>query len=674
MDFIPFKTALARRFEDLSRYTLYRTAVERDVLWDTYLGSFPPGSNPMFRQRTEHDCSCCRNFVKVAGGLVAIVGNELVSIWDVTVNQPAYQVVADAMSRLVKSHPIGNIFLHTERTVGTDVNHEDANGTIRTWDHFFLRLPMRNQGGCVCDRDSIGPSLSRSRSSHDVFLRSLSDISMDSIETVLDLIDQNSIYRGEEHGSTVREFLRLKKESAELDEAGLDLFVWSNVGVVHESVARIRNTVIGSLLTDVNDGIDVDDAVRSFEAKVAPTNYKRPTALVTKAMVSAARAKITELGLASALERRFATLEDVSVKYVIFVDRGSRQTIGMGDVFDDVPVRSSVVRNLDRIEVVSMDRFVSEIVPGLSLMEVMFDNRLTANLVSLIAPVDPASSSLFKWDNRFSWSYNNDVADSIRERVKSAGGDVTGDLCCRLSWFNYDDLDLHMIEPNGYEIYYPNKGRLSPCGGTLDVDMNASVRHTRQPVENIFYRSKASMGEGTYYLFVYQFNRRESIDVGFNAEIDYMGTTYNFVYDKVVSDARKVIVAKFLYSHRSGIEILESLPIGRNSKVVWNLETNKFHRVSAMMLSPNHWGERGTGNRHHFIMLEGCRNDGQARGFYNEFLREDLSPHRKVIEIVGSKVRTEVSDRQLSGLGFSSTQRNEILVKLNGARMLRVTI
>ena len=140
----------------MSERRLFTTTAEGAALWDRYLSSFPEGANPIYKTRTEHDCSCCRNFVKVAGGLVAIVGNELVSLWDVTVDQPAYQVVADAMSRLVKSHPIGNFFLHTERTVGTDVNHEDANGTVRTWDHFFLRLPMRNQGGCVCDRDSIG--------------------------------------------------------------------------------------------------------------------------------------------------------------------------------------------------------------------------------------------------------------------------------------------------------------------------------------------------------------------------------------------------------------------------------------------------------------------------------------------------------------------------------------
>lgn len=31
----------------------------------------PAGTNPIFRERTEHDCSCCRNFVKNLGNVVA---------------------------------------------------------------------------------------------------------------------------------------------------------------------------------------------------------------------------------------------------------------------------------------------------------------------------------------------------------------------------------------------------------------------------------------------------------------------------------------------------------------------------------------------------------------------------------------------------------------------------
>lgn len=66
-------------------------------------------------------------------------------------------------------------------------------------------------------------------------------------------------------------------------------------------------------------------------------------------------------------------------------------------------------------------------------------------------------------------------------------------------------------------------------------------------------------------------------------------------------------------------------------------------------------------------MLDGCLNDGKARGFFNEFLNEELTTHRKVLEVVGARMKTEESVNQLSGLGFSSTQRNSVLCRVKGS-------
>jgi hypothetical protein len=65
-------------------------------------------------------------------------------------------------------------------------------------------------------------------------------------------------------------------------------------------------------------------------------------------------------------------------------------------------------------------------------------------------------------------------------------------------------------------------------------------------------------------------------------------------------------------------------------------------------------------------MLDACCNEGQARGFFNEFLTNELEPHRKTMEMVGAKMRTEESERQLSGIGFSSTKRDSVLVRVKG--------
>ena len=184
------------------------------------------------------------------------------------------------------------------------------------------------------------------------------------------------------------------------------------------------------------------------------------------------------------------------------------------------------------------------------------------------------------------------------------------------------------------------------------------------------------MKEGTYTLFVHNWCKRESTNVGFEVEIDYLGEVTKYAYENAVAADKIVVVAKFNYSHSGGIEIIESLSSSSVSKKLWGLDTQNFQRVNILMLSPNHWDGRGIGNKHYFFMLDGCVNDGQARGFFNEFLRGELDKHRKVIEIVGSKMKTEESVNQLSGLGFSETKHNEILVRVKGnfTRTLKVQI
>ena len=671
MNFITFKQAVAKQFDMMAKYDLFTTKVEKDDLWATYLSSFPEGSNPIYKTRTEHDCTCCKQFIRDVGNVVAIIDGKVVSIWDVALDDMDYQTVTNFMSALVKSYPIDNAFLSPERTAGTDKNFQDLlEGKVKEWNHFFVNIPA----AYVCK--DMGPKLGESRATHDVMFRSMTEIKTDAIDTVLELIAQNSLYRGEEHKFAVESFkalntLYLKQVKGELARGvsvtypdHLDLFVWSKIKSLPQSVSRIKNTAIGTLLTDLSEGVELDHAVASFEAKVAPQNYKRPTAPVTKAMIDSAKKKIEELGLVSALERRYATINDITINNILFANRDARQAIS-GDVFDTLITKSEKPK-LDKVEDVSIEDFLEHIMPKAESIEIMMDNSHTGNLVSLIAPVDPTALNMFKWDNKFSWSYNGEMADSIKERVKQAGGNVTGELCCRLAWDYSDDLDFHMLEPDGGHIYFSTRRETSRCGGRLDVDANGGSGMMAKPVENIFYEKLSTMKEGIYTLKVHNYYRRSS-GVGFTVEVDILGTIHTMQFDKVVSTGKYIEVAKLKYSKAKGLEIIESLPSTQSVKEVWGVNTNTFIPVNVVMMSPNFWDGHGVGNKHYFFMLDGCLNDGKARGFFNEFLKPDLDAHRKVIEMVGSKMKTEESSQQLSGLGFSSTQRNSLLCRVKGS-------
>jgi len=663
--FTEFKLAVQKQFKRMQKYELFVVNVEKDLVWDTYLSSFPEGSNQIFRERTEYDCQCCKSFIRSVGRTVAIIDGKIESIWDIENIGGNFQVVADALSDLIKSKPIDNIFLNIEKTAGTDSNKQMLeSGDILTWEHFFVKIPNK----FVVSGLDKGTKLSDARSTKDVFLRALKEISKDSIDIVFDLIEQNSLHRGTENKTSVDTFRQLKNLFIKLtNDTDREIFCWSHVNSFSKAVTKIRSSSIGTLLIDLSKDRDLEDAVKSYEDKVSGTNYQRTTALVTKSMITNAQNRVKELGLEDSLKRRFAITEDITINNVLFANRETRKIMDEFDeMISNVPEK---VKNLDRVEEVTIDSFIENILPKADSIELMIENAHIPNFNSLIAPVNPDAHRMFKWHNNFSWAYNGGFADDVKTKVKNAGGNVDGDFRASLSWYNYDDLDLHMRLPNGAHVYF------SHCfdhdtGCKLDVDMNAHGGDTRSAVENICIPSRDKMPEGEYTISVKNYCRRENVDVGFEVEMEFDGIVHSFGYAKAVPDGRTIKVVAFKYSRSKGIEIIDSIPSSQTSKEVWGISTHQFHNVSMVMHSPNYWDEKTFGNKHYFFMIDNCINENPARGFFNEFLRSEFREDRKVFEILGSKMKTEDPSEQLnqlSGLGFSSTKRNSVLCRVKGS-------
>lgn len=643
---------------------LFVVDLEKNALFEAYLAALPE------HLRQEHNCHCCRHFLNNYGNIVAIENSVVKTLWEFEVVEP-YDAVPDALHALVKAAPIKSIFVTSEHHLGTDSNVQRLpTGEVIRWTHFYAK----NVASRIHrDRHSIDAVVGSANTNRQVFERALKELTVEASETVLELISQNSLYRGAEFKSVVSSFLKQQKEVAGLSEEALTLYTLANL----RRATSIRNSAIGTLLVDLSEGRELDSAVAAFEQKVAPTNYRRPTAIVTKGMLEKAEKDLAELGLLDSLARRHAQVDDIPVDVVQFVDRSAGDSKGGGlfdTLKDDLPVDP---KTFSRVEEVTIDRFLSEVIPTATGIEVLVENKHIGNLVNLTAPVNPDASPLFNWSNGIAWAYKDGNADSVKEKVKAAGGRVDGELRISLSWYNYDDLDLHVIEPDGNEIAFHRKSS-SNGNGRLDVDMNAGGGTTREPVENVIFVDETKMLEGTYRVSVNNFNRRESLDTGFNVEIECKGEVLDFQVDKSPTTSKTLRAAEFKYSKEKGV--YDVMGIGDNSssgskavsKDVFGISTNKFQKVSMILPSPNHWdSEAKKGNLHTLFILDKARTDAEVRGIFNEFLKPELNAHRKVFELLGNKSKIAPAENQLAGLGFSSTQNAEVICRVTG-RMTRL--
>ena len=146
MEFKNFVSLLQEYFKEISKDVthLFEVEADKDELWELYLNSFPSGTNEIFRERREYDCSACRQFIRNAGNIVVVKNNELKTIWDFQTNDDKFQPVINALSEYVKQNSINSIWLSDAPRVGVEKNFElSKNERVTTWHHLHLNLPER---------------------------------------------------------------------------------------------------------------------------------------------------------------------------------------------------------------------------------------------------------------------------------------------------------------------------------------------------------------------------------------------------------------------------------------------------------------------------------------------------------------------------------------------------
>lgn len=673
---------------------LFKATISGREVWKLYLEGF--GNDKTFRdpESGEHNCNHCNNFIKRYGNIIAIdKDGNVMTLFDVKTTKE-YQKSIDSMAKAVKSSEIANVFFETynelnslpyEKTtktlsvfrLGVEENHKvytpdeaKAFGVVEagkayTFSHFYLDLPTAfvDKSG-----ESIESIMSKHRDAKTVFQRAMEEIPLATLELVRDLINQGSLLNGEAHAFKIEQIIPLKKAYNSVRVNEKDAWCWLKSHNL--PFAKFKNELIGVLCSELAEGEELNKACQSWNKRVDPANYMKAVAPITNNQKKEAKKFVEENGYVESFDRRHATLSDIKVTEILHSNVGDGK-IKEVSMFDDVPTKKSQHKRNEfkGIEEVGIEKFMEDILPNCTSVEALIENRHEGNFVSMTTINQDDCKDIFKWDNPYSWTYKGNLAgkSQIKEAVKSQGGKVDGVLRFSIMWaedtIDNSDLDAHCKEPRGNEIYYSNRINRS-TGGNLDIDITNPQSHKRggkDVVENITFPDLSRMDDGVYKLFVRQFSARNS--QGFKAEIEFNGELFSYEYNTPVRGDIQVAEVTLKNGEFTIKHILESTS---SNKEIYGVETNNFHKVNLMCLSPNHWGINKSGNKHYFFMIDDCKADVSLRSFHSENLKPDLAEHRKVLEVLGAVNMIEPADTQLSGLGFNSTVSDSLVLKLGG--------
>ncbi len=157
-------------------------------------------------------------------------------------------------------------------------------------------------------------------------------------------------------------------------------------------------------------------------------------------------------------------------------------------------------------------------------------------------PVSTSGSGSFEKSFTIQTSQEIDGGFVILVALKDANGDVgthdrfsveyleagTGLLQVSVVWDQLTDVDLHLLEPGGEEIYWAND--VSENGGELDVDSNPDCDIDYINNENIFYSENDIVEGGEYVVGVDLFSACVSAKTNYSVSAWYNGVAVKPTY------------------------------------------------------------------------------------------------------------------------------------------------
>jgi hypothetical protein len=432
----PIETDLSREgdgydqlLEDIRRS--FDISIENDVplfttnaenLYDIFLANLPEEA------RQHYTCRACRDFVNRYGGLVtidALTGKTTPIMWRLQSNVAVFfRDALQAMFDMVKNAKVTGVFLTDEKRLGMP--------KTGVWTHMAVYIPKEDRR--FKHRDRIftpGQKMAEKNEDYGMLMRACANYKKETVESAVNLLRSNSLYRSEKILGIAEWFLELKQHHG---NRKFNNIAWSRVATAPVGFCHISSSMIGTLLDDIEAGMDFETVKRRFDEKMNPTKYQRPKAAPTAQNVARAEEIVAKLGIANSLKRRFARLDELQKLWVPRVDIPKEAKGVFGSVFGKVKTKDAINKREPVTAdggVMTWEKFSRTVLPNAKKIELYIPYHKNS-YAALVTAVDPEAPPIVKWDteenrNPFSWYlYSNGSYPANWNLISGSYIEVTG--------------------------------------------------------------------------------------------------------------------------------------------------------------------------------------------------------------------------------------------------------
>lgn len=401
MDFYSdFENLIRERVAAVGKTPVFTTAICKGTLWNLFL----EGIDPAHRQY--YNCHCCRHFIERFGGLVYITeeGETTPVLWNPSGVNSFFKKSVQLLFGYVSHSNVNGVFYHNELVWGTPATKE--------WTH--LHGPCRG----VFKADA-SVKMSEKLEEFKMLKNGLAYYDKEVIDTAVQLLNSDALYRSEKAAQFATWLQSIDRHNNNL--------IWKSVATAPTGYCHVRTSVLHTLLDDLLAKMEFPDIAKRWADKMDPLQYRRPTALPKMGAIVQAEKLFQEMNCASALKRRFATLDDV-LEFE-WKPTPSKSTAGLfGHLKDEIKPPKHSLKLPETF--ITWEKFKRTV---LSIAEsIQIHVPYKGNFYGLLTAVDPDAKPILQWDglegfprNPVSWFVYAGESTADVWSLKTGWADVT---------------------------------------------------------------------------------------------------------------------------------------------------------------------------------------------------------------------------------------------------------